>query len=113
MRIISQDGLREFEYENFCLSISLDNSIVATKRLAETPEVAVHSSVASYESREKVLKALDLLHTAYMQNKLISTVATGLAIREVQPEQQKHFECFSKQLADSFVWRFPADDEVE
>lgn len=68
MRIISQNGNNDFQYERFCLSITLDNKIVATKGLCASPETILNSIVAKYTTRKKADKAMEMLHAAYRKH---------------------------------------------
>lgn len=68
MRIISQRGGSDFQYERFCLSITSDNKIVATKGLCASPNTILNSIVAEYSTRNKADKAMEMLHAAYCEH---------------------------------------------
>ena len=65
MRILSQDGTIDLPYENFSLSITQDNCIVAARDVIARPPEMLIGVVAKYSSIEKAKKAMEMLHIAY------------------------------------------------
>lgn len=121
MRVISQDGTIDVPYENFVFGITLDNYISAVMDTAVRPTEVVNGIMAKYSSREKALKAMELLRETYvgmpivMQNVDVSEDVAkefgrlnkcGVMVRaENQPSKVD--------FINNAVFRFPADDEVK
>lgn len=124
MRVISQNGKSDIPYENFIFSIVGNGngySIIATKNIAESPEVFVNSLIATYSTEEKAKKAMEMLREAYtgmpivMQNIDISEDVAKEFERlkkcgiMVQTENQpSKIECIS-----NAIFQFPAEEELE
>lgn len=91
MRVISQDGKSDIPYEHFAFSIVGNDSgysIIATRNIAEPPEVAINSVIATYLTKEKAIKAMKMLRKQYKQYVGASVNIYG-------------------------VFQFPQDDEIE
>lgn len=125
MRVISQTGKTDIPYEGFVFSI-LNSSggnygIVAVKNVAEPPEVFLNSLIATYSTKEKAIKAMEMLREAYvgmpvvMQNVDISEdIAKEFKRLKkcgviVQTENQPSKVDF----INNVVFQFPQDDEIE
>lgn len=124
MRVISQNGKSDIPYEHFAFSIVGNGSgysIIATRNIAEPPEVAINSVIATYLTKEKAIKATEMLREAYigmpivMQNVDISDDAAKEFERlkkcgiMVQAENQPSKVDF----INNAVFQFPQDDEIE
>ena len=96
MRILSQDGKIDLPYENFSLSITQDNCIVAARDVVARPTEILIGTVAKYSSIEKCRKAMEMLHEEY---KKFQTTKTGSG--------------FYFAFDYPKVFRFPTDDEIE
>lgn len=121
MRVISQDGTIDIRYENFAFGITLDNCIVASRNLAASPQELLCGKMAKYSSKEKALKAMEILREAYigmpivMQNVDVS--------EDVAKEFERLKECGIMVRAENqpskvdfinnAVFQFPQDDEIE
>ena len=125
MRVISQTGKTDVPYEDFVFSILNSGGgnygIVAVKNVAEPPEVFMNSLIATYSTKEKAIKAMEMLREAYvgmpivMQNVDISEDIVedferlkkcGIMVRaENQPSKAE--------FVNNAVFQFPQDDEVE
>ena len=106
MRVISQNEKSDIPYEYFAFSIVGNGSgysIIATRNIAEPPEVAINSVVATYSTEEKVIKAMEMLREEYSKYMEIEGHAdlTGQGI--IQP----NIWVLPK------VFQFPQDDEIE
>jgi hypothetical protein len=124
MRVISQNGKSDIPYEYFAFSIVGNGSgysIIATRNIAEPPEVVINSVIATYLTKEKAIKATEMLREAYigmpivMQNVDISDDAAKEFERlkkcgiMVQAENQPSKVDF----INNAVFQFPQDDEIE
>lgn len=92
MRVISQDGTIDIPYENFTFCITLDNRIISNRNLVATPQEILQGTMAKYSSREKALKAMEMLKNTWIGE-------------SVEFENGFYYK--------NCVFRFPADDEVE
>lgn len=96
MRVISQDGTTDIQYENFAFSISIDNCINASRNLAASPQELFCGRIAEYSSREKALKVMELLRESYL--------------KFAHATNDDSFYTF---FDNPKVFLFPADDEVK
>lgn len=112
MRVISQNGKSDIPYEYFAFSIVGNGSgysIIATKNIAESPEVFMNSLIATYSTKEKAIKAMVMLRRAYENNMFYHCMATRKGFEEVRSVLSK--EQFRKATTEYF--QFPQDDEIE
>lgn len=121
MRVISQDGTTDIRYENFAFGITLDNCIVANRNLAASPQELLCGKMAKYSSREKALKAMEILREAYIGMPIVMQNV------DVSEDVEKEFERLKKcgiimrtenqpskvDFINNAVFRFPQDDEIE
>lgn len=96
MRVISQDGMMDIQYENFSLGITGGNHITAIRDIVASPRVIADGILAKYSSKEKALKAMELLREAYL--------------KFAHATDDKSFYTF---FDNPKVFQFPADDEVK
>lgn len=121
MRVISQDGTIDVPYENFVFGITLDNYISAVINTAVRPTEVVNGIMAKYSSREKALKAMELLRETYIG---IPIVMQNVDVSE---DVEKEFERLNKcgvmvraenqpskvDFISNAVFQFPQDNEIE
>lgn len=106
MRVISQNGKSDIPYEHFAFSIVGNGSgysIIATRNIAEPPEVAINSVIATYLTKEKAIKAMEMLRTVYESRMELDGGYDSVHKCYVQP----NFWVLPK------VFQFPQDDEIE
>lgn len=113
MRIISQSGLLDVPYELLAISPYSKNmaTIVGTfpgNDLGKGDRVYI---LAEYSSEEKAIKAMEMCREQYAQSELnkdmIQKVADTLSKISVSV-----IDDVRKQLAEKYLFQFPADDEV-
>lgn len=124
MRVISQTGKTDIPYENFVFSILNSGGnygIVAVKNVAEPPEVFLNSLIATYSTKAKAIKAMEMLRKTYigmpivMQNVDVSEAVAKEFERLkkcgviVQAENQPS----KVEFINNSIFRFPQDDEIE
>ena len=112
MRVISQNGKSDIPYEHFAFSIVGNGSgysIIETRNIAEPPEVAINSVIATYLTKEKALKAMEMLRKVYENNVFYHCTAGSKRFEEVQRILSE--EQFRKATIEYFL--FPQDDEIE
>lgn len=107
MRVISQTGKTDVPYENFVFSI-LNSSggsygIVAVKNAAEPPEVFINSLIATYSTKAKAIKAMEMLREKYLSRMELDGGYDIVNKCYVQP----NYWVLPK------VFQFPNDDEIE
>lgn len=113
MRIISQDGKRDFNYENIDLEILKYSSDETTLILSNTKNL-VGIKLAQYSTRKKAEKDMRELHDVYCGIVRIdaevpksdfpfSLKESGDFLRVINPEQGK-VECL--------IWQFPQENEA-
>lgn len=90
MRIISQDGAYDFPYER-CSLWSSDANIVATPIGEPNTDVII----AHYSSKEKVKKAMQMLHNQYSYIWELEHIASAVYYRD-----------------NPIVFKFPGEDEI-
>ena len=103
MRVISQDGMMDIQYENFSLGITGGNYITAIRDIVASPRVIADGILAKYSSKEKALKAMEMLRTTYLSRMELDGGYDRVNGCYVQP----NYWVLSK------VFQFPADDEVK
>lgn len=125
MRVISQDGTIDVPYENFVFSI-LNSSggnyrIVAVKNVAEPPEVFMNSLIATYSTKAKAIKAMEMLREAYVGLPIV------LQNVDISEDVAEKFERLKKcgimvqtknqpskvDFINNAVFQFPQDEDVE
>ena len=113
MRIISQNGLLDMPYELIGISPYSGNmaTIVGTfpgNALGKGDRVYI---LAEYSTEEKAIKAMEMCRENYAQSELnknmIQKVADTLSKISVSV-----IDDVRKQLAEKYLFQFPADDEI-
>lgn len=123
MRVISQNGKSDIPYEHFAFSIVGNGSgysIIATRNIAEPPEVAINSAIATYLTKEKAIKAMEMLREAYTgKPKLNIDEIPNLTPQEFGEKLGTDYILLcDKTNADvsfssNYYFQFPQDDEIE
>lgn len=103
MRVISQDGMMDIQYENFSLGITGGNHITAIRDIVASPRVIADGILAKYSSKEKALKAMEMLRTTYLSRMELDGGYDRVNGCYVHP----NYWVLPK------VFQFPADDEVK
>lgn len=103
MRVISQDGMQDIPYEKFVFSITKDNRVVATIGCTASPSEIYMSSVAKYSTKEKAMKAMEMLREKYLSRMELGGGYDITNGHYVQPD----FWVLPR------VFKFPKDEEVE
>lgn len=121
MRVISQTGKTDVPYENFVFSI-LNSSggnygIVAVKNVAEPPEVFMNSLIATYSTKAKAIKAMEMLRTSYKRNLAMGLMSEKVrrvfANAESSMSNMEIMVDISEELTEFEYFQFPQDDEIE
>ena len=121
MRVISQTGTTDIRYENFAFGITSDNCIVASRNLVASPQELLCGKMAKYSSKEKALKAMEILREAYIATPIIMQNV------DISEDLETEFERLKKccvmiraenqpskvDFINNAVFQFPQDDEIE
>ena len=111
MRVISQDGLMDIPYELCAFSVGNMGSSyfinVRAKSFDDRP-----FAVANYKSEEKAKKALETLNKAYKKCLLNTVIHQGCLVNLTRTQEDSLVK-YLKEFGDTFIFRFPADDEIE
>lgn len=121
MRVISQNGMQDIPYEKFVFSITKDNRIVATIGCTAPTTEMYMSTIAKYSTREKAMKAMEMLRSAYtgmpivFQNiepsedvkELLKRAKTNGIIAITDDKKSKI------EYVNNMIFQFPKDEDVE
>jgi len=109
MRIISQNGNVDLPYKKFVFGITKDNKIACCRECVAPPYEIYNGIIAEYSSKEKALKAMEMLREQHEKVAFLKTIINtekgasfvrGLSETEFDKMTQNYFQ-------------FPKDDEVE
>lgn len=106
MRVISQNGAMDFPYEISTIFIypRIENAIAIQS--AGDSEISI---IGRYSSKEKAIKAMEMLRKVYENNVFYHCTAGSKRFEEVQSILSE--EQFQKATTEYF--QFPQDDEIE
>ena len=110
MRVISQDGTLDFSYEMSTIFIygSIEN-VVAIQPVGDSQL----SIIGRYSSKEKAIKAMEMLREQYGKLEVMKVLASGTAgymeKALATDEMIKHYNAY----CDMNVFFLPQDDEIE
>lgn len=115
MRVISQDGTIDVNYDYFSFSI-------ASGKYKYVEVVYIHchnlsspsgTKLAEYSTESKAIKAMEMLREQYGKLEVMKVLASGTAEYMEKAlttdEMIKHYNAY----CDMNVFRFPQDDEIE
>lgn len=109
MRVISQDGYTDIPYEDFVFSATDDWKIKVAKDVVYNTGQGKLRVIAEYSSREKALKAMELLREhnegVIFLKTVINTEKGNLFVSSLSKTD------FNKLTQNYF--QFPQDDEIE
>lgn len=122
MRVISQDGTKDFPYDSSSASVYagyINGRIYVRMQLCGGYDDSV--DVADYSTKEKALKAMEMLRKAYVGMPIVMQNV------DISEDVAKEFERLKKccimvrtenqpskvYFINNAVFRFPQDDEIE
>ena len=113
MRIISQNGLLDAPYELLAISPYSKNmaTIVGTfpgNDLGKGDRVYI---LAEYSTEEKAIKAMEMCREQYAQSELNKDMIQKVADTSSKISVSV-IDDVRKQLAEKYLFQFPADDEI-
>lgn len=106
MRVISQDGAMDFPYEISTFFIYPRTESIIAIQSAGDSEISI---IGRYSSKEKALKAMEMLRKAYEDNAFYHYMSTTDTFEKaVSYLSNEEF----KELTSEY-FQFPRDDEIE
>ncbi|UWD52812.1 MAG: hypothetical protein [Bacteriophage sp.] len=109
MRIISQNGNVDLPYEKFVFGITKDNKIVCCRECVAPPYEIYNGIIAEYSSKEKALKAMEMLREQHEKVAFLKTIInTEKGAPFVRGLSENDFDKMTRNY-----FQFPKDDEVE
>ena len=114
MRIISQDGTIDVPYNFFSLSVAggkykdVEYACIYCHNIS-----APHGTrLAEYSSKEKALKAMEMLRETYARIEIIKSLASGTCKHMEESLEPEEFKDILKEYIGMEVFQFPQDDEI-
>ena len=109
MRVISQDGTKDFPYDSSSVSLyagCINGRVYVRMQICGYDDSV---DVADYSTKEKAKKAMKMLRIAYENNVFYHCTAGSKCFEEVQSILSE--EQFQKATTEYF--QFPAEEELE
>lgn len=106
MRVISQDGTMDFPYEISTIFIYPRIENVIAIQSAGDSEISI---IGRYSSKEKAIKAMEILRKLYENNEFYHHMSTTDAFKDTACLMSN--EEFNKLTSEYF--QFPQDDKIE
>ena len=106
MRVISQDGMLDFPYENSVVFIHPREKNIVQLQMTGDYE---STTMAQYSTEEKAKKAMEMLRLAYENNEFYHHTANSEHFVEICNMLSK--EEYKKSTSEYF--QFPAEEELE
>lgn len=110
MRIISQDKEFELPYEETTIR-AFDNGTVAAFSLTDL-ESNDFIIMAKYSTKEKAIKAMEMCRKQYMEGEYNRNSLSGVA-ESIGRLSEGLASVFKEGVCQTFVFKFPADEEVQ
>ena len=116
MRVISQDDAFDFPYENIMVA-RIENNVVC----ATMPNIEDKVLLGEYSSREKALKAMEMLRNAYVGLPILfQNVDMDESVLDKLKEWKRdgivllHDNAETKiEQVNNAIFKFPKDEEIE
>lgn len=111
MRVISQDGTIDVPYDYFSLSVASGKyeDVEVAYIYCHNLSSPNGTRLAEYYTKEKAIKAMEMLREAYCNNEFYHCTATTNTFQEAMGILSN--EKFKEVTSEYF--RFPQDDEIE
>lgn len=111
MRIISQDWKCDYPYENSTLFIDyMDGRVI---KIVPSTGGCKGTKIATYSTKEKSFKAMEMLREAYGKLEVMKVIANGTAEYIERELNEDELNSINKQYRNMNVFQFPQDDEIE
>lgn len=113
MRIISQNGNVDLPYEKFVFGITKDNKIACCRECVAPPYEIYNGIIAEYSSKEKALKAAEMLREQYERLEVFKVLASGATEHMEKSLNYEELVKYNQSYREMNVFQFPKDDEVK
>lgn len=111
MRVISQGGEIDVPYDLFVFGITIDNRVTAIRDSVARPYECTNGFMAKYSTKEKALKAMEMLREQYSRIEIIKALASGTCEHMEESLKPEEFEDILKKYINMEVFQFPKDDD--
>ena len=115
MRIISQDGTIDIPYNLFSLSVAsgkykdVEYSCIYCHNISSPHG----TKMAEYSSKEKALKAMEMLREQYERLEVFKVLASGATEHMEKSLNYEELVKYNQSYREMNVFQFPKDEEVE
>lgn len=109
MRVISQDGTKDFPYDSSSVSLyagCINGRVYVRMQICGYDDSV---DVADYSTKEKAKKAMEMLRSAYENNEFYHHIANSEHFTDLTQALSK--EMFEKATSEYF--QFPTEEELE
>lgn len=113
MRIISQNSNVDLPYEKFVFGITKDNKIACCRECVAPPYEIYNGIIAEYSSKEKALKAMEMLREQYERLEVFKVLASGATEHMEKSLNYEELVKYNQSYREMNVFQFPKDDEIE
>ena len=110
MRVISQDGTMDFPYEISTIFIHPRIENVIAIQPAGDSEFSI---IGRYSSKEKTIKAMEMLREQYKALEVFRVLASGTTEHMEKSFNSDELKEYIRAYHDINVFQFPQDDEIE
>ena len=121
MRVISQDGTIDVPYEQVVIQQYKEKIYFLNKNLTGVEQLVSDMEIASYSTKEKAIKAMEMLRKAYVGMPIVMQNV------DISEDVAKEFERLKKcgimvqtknqaskvDFINNAVFQFPQDNEIE
>lgn len=114
MRLVSQNNMHDINYDSVSLSIVENNSYKETNYLIEAKfnNGSLNINVlGTYSTLEKCLKVMEMVRKQYADSKVLECFNTGM-MHEYAKCNESQVMCVHNRIASTFIFQFPADEDV-
>lgn len=116
MRLISQDGLIDVPYEYGSLSVGvgkveeIEHAVIKYRNVSSPNG----TKLAEYSNKAKVLKVMEMLRNAYVNNEYYKSLCSGIVIPlPNNSDDMKEKMVATRTFRATTIFQFPKDEEVE
>lgn len=115
MRVISQDGTIDVNYDYFSFSIAsgkykyVEVADIRCRNLSSPSG----TKLAEYSTESKAVKAMEMLREQYSRIEIVKALASGTCEHMEESLKPGEFKNILKKYINMEVFQFPKDDEIE
>ena len=114
MLIRSQDKTALVKFENVVINLKLPDKLeVICWSLQDTHGNGGYLTLGKYSTKEKALKALDMIQKNYSEYNMMVNIFRSIGIVPIKESEEKSFACIKNDLLNMSVFQMPADEDVK